>query len=131
MLDIKELDKKQLGDFGERIAFKFLKKKGYRIKHVNYRLWSGEIDIIGFDKDFLCFVEVKSRKQSHDYHPLFSITKRKQKQLSKLACIYIKKFKLYEQKARFDVITIIFKDDNSYDIDLFKNAFNLDKRYTL
>lgn len=131
MRNIKSLNRKELGRLGENVAVKFLKKKGYLIKHIRFKLGRGEIDIVGIDrKQCLCFIEVKTKKVNDEFNPLFSITDKKQKQLSKLALLYMQKFNIYDTNARFDVITVIFKANNrSYDVDLLKNAFPLHSKY--
>ncbi len=52
---------KQIGDFGEDAAARYLKKNGYKIIERNYRASHNEIDIIAEDKSFIVFTEVKSR----------------------------------------------------------------------
>jgi putative endonuclease len=49
------------GRAGETAAYLFLRQQGYRIITTNFRTRAnrGEIDLIGWDGDVLCFVEVK------------------------------------------------------------------------
>ncbi|MCF7791338.1 MAG: YraN family protein [Victivallales bacterium] len=54
----------KFGRKGENIALKFLKIKKYDIFLKNYRVKSGEIDIIARDGSEICFIEVKTRKYS-------------------------------------------------------------------
>jgi putative endonuclease len=59
--------KRLFGDWGEQCAATFLTDKGYEILERNYRVKSGELDIIAWHgkKLFgrtLCFVEVKTRR---------------------------------------------------------------------
>ena len=54
--------RKNLGDFGESIAAKFLEDKGYEIVATNYRCRYGEIDIVAWDNNQLVFVEVRPMK---------------------------------------------------------------------
>ena len=44
---------KDLGEKGEALAQKYVKKKGYKITSVNYRTPCGEIDIIARDGEYL------------------------------------------------------------------------------
>ena len=55
------------GRRGEEDAYFYLRKLGYVIVARNYRSprRRGEIDLIGWDKDVLCFIEVKTRT-SHE-----------------------------------------------------------------
>src|SRR5512137_2309963 len=55
-------DSLNCGESGERCARQFLEQQGYVIAACNYRTTLGEIDIIAWDKDTLCFVEVKTRR---------------------------------------------------------------------
>ncbi len=84
---------KKLGNLGEEIAVKYLKKQGYKILDRNFRYKGyGEIDIIAKKGKDLHFVEVKARKNiSNIYTPEDNITFFKQKQLIKLAKIYLAK----------------------------------------
>jgi hypothetical protein len=51
------------GSRGEEEAYFYLRKLGYVMVARNYRSPKrhGEIDLIGWDKDVLCFIEVKTR----------------------------------------------------------------------
>jgi putative endonuclease len=51
------------GKRGEQAAYFHLRKLGYTMVARNFRSprCKGEIDLIGWDKDVLCFVEVKTR----------------------------------------------------------------------
>ena len=44
---------KQIGDYGEDLAEKYLKKRGWRILSRNFGVKGGEIDIIAKDKNAL------------------------------------------------------------------------------
>lgn len=52
---------KQIGDYGESIAEKYLKKRFWRIVSRNFRARGGEIDIIAYRFGILAFIEVKTR----------------------------------------------------------------------
>jgi putative endonuclease len=51
----------KLGIEGETISEQFLQKKGFKILNTNWRHLRYEVDIIALDKDFLVFIEVKTR----------------------------------------------------------------------
>ena len=88
------LKTKQLGNLGEEMAVKYLKKQGYKILDRNFRYKGyGEIDIIAKREEDLSFIEVKTRKTINNspYIPEDNITYFKQKQLIKLAKIYLAK----------------------------------------
>ena len=58
-----------LGDYGEIIASRYLRKHGYFIVTANYSCRLGEIDLIAEDKKYICFVEVKTRSENMKYAP--------------------------------------------------------------
>jgi putative endonuclease len=117
-------EKKDLGRRGEEVAFRFLKKKGYRIIEKNYACKMGEMDIIAKEKDTLVFIEVKTRTSSLFGPPQLAVNFSKQRQLSKVALNYLKEKHLEEVKARFDVVAILL-GQNKEGIELIRNAFDL------
>lgn len=120
----------QLGKRGEDLACKFLRKKKYRILHRNYKTKMGQIDIIGFDKDSVCFIEVKTRSSDKFGPPELSITASKERKLSQLALSFIKRYKLTDYPARFDVLSIIIDFKGQKSFKLIKDAFELTPPYS-
>ena len=115
---------KLFGDRGERAAAKFLKRQGYRIVQRNYSTPWGEIDLVALDGNTIVFVEVKTRASLIAGRPEEAVTLEKQKTLTRMALSYLKKYKLLECPARFDVVAIIWPDDNSPpEIRHLRNAF--------
>ncbi|MBP5618294.1 MAG: YraN family protein, partial [Clostridia bacterium] len=49
------------GERGEKLAARYLRRKGYRILERNFQTRFGEIDLIARKGDQLVFVEVKTR----------------------------------------------------------------------
>jgi putative endonuclease len=119
-----------LGKSGEEAAIELLKNSGYKVWHRNYRTRLGEIDIIAKDKDTICFVEVKTRLSDKQGLPAESISRVKQRHISKAALMFLKEKNLLSQKARFDVVAIAYSEGVPK-IDLIKNAFELDNTFTL
>ena len=54
-------EKQIIGKIGEQLAADFLLKNGYTLVAQNLHLSKNEIDIIAEDRDFIVFVEVKTR----------------------------------------------------------------------
>lgn len=52
---------KEIGDWGERYAVHYLRRRGYTVKERNWRAGKNEIDIIATTLFDLVFVEVKTR----------------------------------------------------------------------
>ena len=116
--------RQKLGQAGEALAERHLKKMGYRIIARNYRNQLGEIDLIARDNGTLVFVEVKTRRSDKYGGPRFAITHQKQKKLSITALSYLKQTRQIDCKARFDVVLINTAGD-SPQIETIQNAFGL------
>lgn len=52
---------RRVGKLGEELALQYLEKQGVRILTRNYSVHGGEIDLVGFYRGTLLFVEVKTR----------------------------------------------------------------------
>lgn len=113
---------KQVGDSGEELACEFLKKQGYKILERNFRIRGGEIDIVAMDKNYLVFVEVKTRYSYEFGLPSESMTPWKIKHLLKTAKFYLQKINWGDGPYRLDFISVDFTcDRNNPKIDLIKN----------
>jgi len=114
-----------LGKEGEDLAVDHLEKNGYKIVKQNYRSLYGELDVIALDKEILCFIEIKTRTSDLYGHPLESITKSKINKIAKTAMYFMGENDLLDSCARFDVVSILQKDSDKFDIEIIKNAFEL------
>lgn len=127
----------RLGNLGEELALRFLQKKGYRIVLSNFKIpigrnrrgvaVTGEIDIIGLEKNILCFVEVKTRTSEEFSTALSAIDLRKQRQITRAARVYRKTFGLNNHKFRYDAVSVIVKDKSNPKIKLVRGFWNENK----
>lgn len=113
----------RLGKKGEKIALKYLRKSGFEILECGYRALRGEIDIIAREKETIVFVEVKTRKSKEFGSPLEAVDLNKQKQIKKIASVYISKRYCKFVPCRFDVIGIMVEKTGNYKISHIRNAF--------
>ncbi len=113
----------QVGITGEKIARKYLAKKGYKILENNFRVSFGEIDIIAEKNNCICFIEVKSRNSNKFGIPEESITSYKKNKIIKVAKSYIKNKRIEKKLFRFDIITLRFCNHLSVEIRHIENAF--------
>jgi putative endonuclease len=111
-----------LGKKGEDLALDYLKKAGYRILHRNWKAGKLEIDIIAENTDFIVFIEVKTRSEDYQEHPLSAINKEKQRSMIFAANNFIQ-WNNIDKESRFDVITVIIKRDNTNQVEHIENAF--------
>ncbi len=123
MTTLKGSRRDDLGKKGEELAVSHLESLGYKTVERNFRCRLGEIDIIAYHGKTLVFVEVRTRKSCQFGSPLSSVTYRKQKKLITLAKFYMKKHRLFERVARFDVVGIILDKTGNVSIELVQNAF--------
>jgi len=75
------------GRRGEEDAYFYLRRKGYVIIARNYRSphHGGELDLVGWDKDTLCFIEVKTRT-TRDVKPAEAAVDRDKERELRLVC---------------------------------------------
>jgi putative endonuclease len=118
-------DQRQIfGQEGERIAERYLSKKGYRLVERNYRCPVGEVDLIVLDRRVIVFVEVKTRRHERFGVPLESVHTRKQQKMIKAALWFLSDHKLHERDARFDVVGISFGGQEPV-VEHIENAFDV------
>ena len=116
----KNLSKKEIGDKGEELAVRHLKRQGYKILERNFSVPKlGEIDVVAADGEYLCFVEVRLRSRTDFGTPAQTVTPEKQRRIIRTAQYYIKNNGLENAYVRFDVAEV-YGDGN---IKLIKDAF--------
>jgi len=109
------MQKNIFGKKGEIIVCNFLKKKKFKILQMNYKNKVGEIDIVAKQKDYIVFVEVKTRTSRAFGDPTEAVDEKKQFKIRQVAELYLLEKKLTEKPCRFDVVAII---DNEGDIEI-------------
>lgn len=101
------MDKKHLtGSEGEAVAARYLKKKGYTVVGQNYACRFGEIDIIARNREYVVFVEVKTRKSEEFAAAREFVTPAKQARVQKAAMLWLQQNET-ELQPRFDVIEVV------------------------
>ena len=120
-----------LGDLGESYAAAYLDQLGYRLVAANFTLPVGrnrrgaiinaEIDLIAYDGDTLCFVEVKTRSSDWFAPPEVNVDLRKRRQITRAARVYRQMLGIKNDPHRYDVVTVIIDDDSTPQIELLRN----------
>ena len=120
-----------LGLLGESYAAAYIEQLGYRLVAANFTLPVGrnrrgaiinaEIDLIAYDGDTLCFIEVKSRSSDRFAPPQVNVDLRKRRQITRAARVYRQMLGIKDQPYRYDVVTIILADNSSPQIELLRN----------
>ena len=98
------------GRRGEDIAHRYLQRVGIVIVARNYRMASGhgELDLIGWERDTLVFVEVKSRQTEEYGAPDRAIGQQKEASLIRTAREYARHAEVPWENVRFDVVNVVF-----------------------
>jgi putative endonuclease len=104
------MNRQEVGKLGEKAAGKFLKKRGYRIRETGFRCRHGEIDIIVQKKDYLVFVEVRTKSNLDFGTPEESITQEKKERLIASALTYTTTHQDLPPLWRIDVVAIELND---------------------
>ena len=120
-----------LGALGETYAAAYLDQLGFRLVAANFTLPIGrnrrgaivtaEIDIIAYDQDTLCFVEVKTRSSDWFAPPEVNVDRRKRRQITRAARVYRQMLGIENEPHRYDVVTVIIDNDATPQIELLRN----------
>jgi putative endonuclease len=117
------------GRGGEENAYFYLRRRGYVMVARNFRSprHHGEIDLIGWDKDVLCFIEVKTRTTRDVKPAAAAVDRKKRHDIRVVIRDYLRSlpegaFPELPQ-WRFDVLTVNYEGDLAHPIfELFQNA---------
>lgn len=121
---MKKFSTQNIGEKGEEYTVKFLEKKKYNILERNYRKRYGEIDIIAENKNYIVFVEVKTRHKDSMASAADAVNRQKQIRIIKTASLYLAENET-EKFCRFDVCEVYVNSDNLklVDINYIEAAF--------
>lgn len=125
------MERKKIGNFGERLAENYLKNKGYQILDRNFsfripgEFQRGEIDIVTKKGDVISFIEVKTlRNPGFSISPEEKVNFAKQRKLRVTAESWLMKKKIpLNSRWQIDVIAIVIKD-KKLTISHFENAIS-------
>lgn len=112
---------RKIGDLGEDLAINYFISQGYEIVERNWTIGHKEIDIILKEKDIYIFVEVKTRTNLKMGMPENAISDSKIKNITEASQHF-----LFDKKyidIRFDVVSVILKNDLEPEILHIKDAF--------
>ena len=115
---------REIGDEGEELAAAYLESKGYTILERNYHFERAEVDIVAYDKDTcIVFAEVKTRSSNTFGEPEEFVDEEKIQNVYKAAEAWIYERKMDGVPVRFDIVSILQKNNEAPDIKHFENAF--------
>ena len=125
-----------LGKLGEAYAAAYLTQLGYTLVAANFTLPIGrnlrgaivnaEIDLIAYDQNTLCFIEVKTRASGWYAPPQINVDLRKRRQIARAARVYRRMLGIENHLYRYDVVTVVINDTSSPQLELLRNFWTDD-----
>jgi putative endonuclease len=132
LFDEKKMEALGLGAQGERYAYWYLRRHRYVFIARNYtpNYSKGEIDLVGYDRGTLAFVEVRTRAavKGKAALPELSITRDKHEVLVRTARYFMREWQIQECPVRFDVVAIDNTAGTPPVVRLHKDALSPDTR---
>lgn len=115
----------QQGSRGEAVAYGFLRRRGCQILARNFRHSGvkGEIDLVGWDKGTLVFIEVKTRQSKEVRAAEDAVDASKRRTLVRLARVFRRQARLTAAPYRFDVVSVYLGKDGQQAVEYFPEAF--------
>lgn len=118
------LARQALGKLGEETALNFLEKIGLTLFQKNYRVRTGEIDLVMWHEEILVFVEVRARADEKFGTPIETITSAKRRKIVMTARHFLREKKISDEvRCRFDLVGIVVGRDEEIKVEYVENAF--------
>ncbi len=121
--------RKRAGNTGERLAFFHLRRNGYIVVARQWRApnLNGEVDLIAWHGETLCFVEVKTRSAHDRFGAAYTINDDKQKALRRMASAYTQSLPWHGDQAarpaiRFDAV-LVYLDAKPRRVEIHQSFF--------
>jgi len=95
------------GELGERIAERWLRRRGWKVVQRRFRNGHRDIDLVVERDGTVAFVEVKARRGAEFGGPVQAVNHRKRKQLERSAMVWIDRHGREAESYRFDVVGVL------------------------
>src|SRR4051812_18204026 len=112
------------GELGERIAERWLRRRGWRIVQRRFRNGHRDIDLVAEQDGTVVFVEVKARQGAEFGDPTEAVNWAKQRELSRSAQVWIDRHGRPDEAYRFDVVGVLVEGERVR-VRHVPNAFDL------
>lgn len=118
----KEAEHFKTGRRGEEAVYFYLRRHGYTVVARNWRAAGrrGELDLVGWEGNTLCFIEVKTRSERSMVPAELAVDSGKRKELIGMSYLYRKRLPS-GTPCRFDVVSVYLSDP--MEIELHRGAF--------
>lgn len=97
------------GEFGERVAERWLARRGWRVVNRRYRFGHRDIDLVVERDGVVAFVEVKARTGTRFGDPVEAVNWRKRMELERSALSWITRHGRSHESYRFDVVGVLLQ----------------------
>lgn len=118
------------GERGEEAAFFYLRRNGFTVvaRRWNDGPMQGDIDLIAWQGDVLCFIEVKTRSSKDLATASSAVDRNKRKTLRRLARAYLRHLPDADDpqmrpETRFDIVTVYELRGKKREVQLIPAAF--------
>ena len=114
------------GERGEEAAFFYLRRNGFTVvaRRWNDSPLPGDLDLIAWQGDVLCFLEVKTRTSKDVATASSAVDRNKRKTLRRLASQYLRQLPDGERpQTRFDIVTVYELPGQPREVQLIPGAF--------
>jgi putative endonuclease len=114
-----------LGDQGEEAVYFHLRKKGCMIVARRWRSTRqpGDLDLVAWEGDTLCFVEVKTRSRLDIATAESAVDADKRRMIRRMARLYMSSLREQPKRVRFDIVSVYFNDVATAELRTIPNAF--------
>lgn len=115
-----------LGRSGEELALEFLQQRGLKLEEKNYRIRSGEIDLVMWHADVLVFVEVRTKSHNHFGEPTETVIRGKRRKIVAVARHFLQNRRISDEvRCRFDLVGVLLRPDCAPQFDYIPDAFRV------
>lgn len=115
-----------VGARGEDEALFYLRREGYIVVARQWKsvMFPGDLDLIAWQDDCLCVIEVKTRtKRSEIFTAESAVDEDKRTTLRRLARAYVRRLPEPPPHRRFDVVSVYLEPDRPPQFEYFAGAF--------
>jgi putative endonuclease len=100
----------ELGEWGERLAERWIARRGWRVLARRFRVGHRDLDLIAQRGETVAFVEVKTRYSAGFGGPVCAVGRGKRRHLWRAATVWIDRYGTPGVEYRFDVIGVLVGD---------------------
>lgn len=111
------------GEYGERLAARYLQEQRIDVLDTNWRCELGELDIVARDGRTLVFCEVKTRSSTAYGAPVEAVGRAKAARIHRLAARWMTEREARAGALRFDIVSVLAPDGRRPEITHLRDAF--------